>query len=141
MARHLCVYVVLFGPVKWQFLNFYNVDYLEKVDKSHFHVLQIPDGCTNLSNLTHQVIPGYDMESGYLYHEYAEGESVDPNERILVYNKVKKASLLKFFQRSVVGWVSNVYLSNCEWWYTSQIVILMIVNCQVRKPLLIVARD
>ena len=62
---------------------------LEKVDKSHFHVLQIPDGCTNLSSLTRQVIPSYDMESGYGYHEYVQGESVDTNERILLYNKVQ----------------------------------------------------
>ena len=93
ITRHLyaCVCCAIsFGIVNGTALMFIMyIGDLEKVDKSHFHVFQIPDGCINLSSLTRQVIPSYDMESGYGYHEYVEGESFDPNEQILLYNKVK----------------------------------------------------
>ena len=61
---------------------------LKKVDESHFHMFEIPEGCASLSDLTHQVMPTYDPTSGYGYRQYIKGESVHPNERILLLDKV-----------------------------------------------------
>ena len=35
---------------------------------------------------------------------------------------------------TTIGQVLNAYLNDCEWPYTSQIVILTIANCQAGKP-------
>ena len=61
---------------------------LQEVDGCHFHVFEIPEDCTSLSDVTDLVMPAYDPESGYVYVQYVEGERVHPNQQILLLDKV-----------------------------------------------------
>ena len=64
------------------------VDYVKKVDKGHYFEFEMPKGCASLSDLIHQMMPNYDPASGYLYRQYVTGESVQPDEKILLFDKV-----------------------------------------------------
>ena len=61
---------------------------LKEVDTLQFHMFEIPEDCTSLSNLTHLVMPNYDPASDYGYCQYTEGETVHPNQEILLLDKV-----------------------------------------------------
>ena len=58
------------------------------MDGSHFHVFEIPEDCSSLSDVTHLVMPAYDPASGYIYLQYVEGGSVHPDQQILLLDKV-----------------------------------------------------
>ena len=74
----------------------YFVGDLKKVDESHFHMFEIPKDCASLSDLRCRVMPTFEPISGYGYRQYVTGESVHPNERILLLDRVKTIVLLNF---------------------------------------------